>query len=38
MKNKNFLIVRIHDNIIPIPDFSARPKNHPSVPNFCELD
>ena len=38
MKINKFLIVRIHDEIIPIPNFGARPKNTPIVPNVCELD
>ena len=35
MKDKNFLILGIHDNIKPIP---ARPENHPSAPIICDLD
>ena len=36
-KFDNFLIVRIHVNIKLSPDFAARPRNCPSVPNVCEL-
>ena len=34
-KIKKFLIVRVHDNIKPIPDFPARPTNCPITPSFC---
>ena len=32
-------VIRILDNIKPIPDFGAHPSsNHPSVPSACEFD
>ena len=31
------LILRIHDNIEPLPDFFARPANRPSVPSFLRV-
>ena len=38
MKIKNFQMLRIHDNIKPIPLFAVRPKSRPSVTSICELD
>ena len=38
IKTKKSLILRIHVNIKPLPDFVARLENRPSVPSFCELD
>ena len=35
---KNFLILRTHDNIKPIPDFVACPVDYPGVPSACEWD
>ena len=38
MENKKLLMVRIHDNIKPIPDFATRSRNRPSVQSFYKLD
>ena len=38
IENWKFLVLGIHDNIKPIPDFAARPKNCPSIPSVCKLD
>ena len=36
IKIKKLLIVRIHDNIKPIPEFAAHPATPP--PSVCELE